>query len=98
MFHNRTLNIKINKLHERALRITYKDEKLAFYELLENDISSPIVSEIFNVCPSTYNIRAEKLWEIENVRTTIYGTETISFRHILFDFQFQKEVLPPHIV
>ena len=27
MFHNRTLNKKINKLHERALCLTYKDEK-----------------------------------------------------------------------
>ena len=39
MFHNRTLNNEINKLHERALRITYKDEKPTFYELLEKDKS-----------------------------------------------------------
>ena len=26
MFHNRTINNKINRLHERALRIVYKDE------------------------------------------------------------------------
>ena len=103
MFHNRTLNNKINKLHERALRITYKDEKSTFSELLEKDksvtiherniqklatlmykvknkISPPIINEIFNGCDSVYNLRTEKLWEIQNVRTTIYGTETISFR------------------
>ena len=28
MFHNRTLNNKINRLHERALRIVYKNENL----------------------------------------------------------------------
>ena len=28
MFHNRTLNHKINKLHERALRIVYNNEML----------------------------------------------------------------------
>ena len=37
MFHNRTLNRKINKLHERALRIVYKNENLTFQELLDKD-------------------------------------------------------------
>ena len=31
MFHSRTLNSKINRLHERALRIVYSDYKLSFY-------------------------------------------------------------------
>ena len=34
MFHNRTLNNRINRLHERALRIVYKDDKSSFEELL----------------------------------------------------------------
>ena len=33
MFHSRLLNAKINKLHERALRIVYKDQKLTFEQL-----------------------------------------------------------------
>ena len=37
MFHNRTINNKINRLHERALRIVYKNENLSFQELLEKD-------------------------------------------------------------
>ena len=37
MFHNRTLNNKINKLHERALRLVYDDENYTFQELLEKD-------------------------------------------------------------
>ena len=37
MFHNRTLNHKINKLHERALRIVYKNDALTFQELLDKD-------------------------------------------------------------
>ena len=37
MFHNRTLNNKINRLHERALRLVYKNEKLTFQELLDKD-------------------------------------------------------------
>ena len=39
MFHSRTLNCRINRLHERALRITYKDEKSSFNELLIKDES-----------------------------------------------------------
>ena len=35
MFHSRTLNNRINRLHERALRIVYKNEELSFEELLE---------------------------------------------------------------
>ena len=37
MFHNRTLNNKINKLHERALRIVYRNNDMSFQELLDKD-------------------------------------------------------------
>ena len=40
MFHNRTINNKINRLHERALRIVYIDEpndNLSFQDLLDKD-------------------------------------------------------------
>ena len=42
MFHSRTLNNRINKLHERALRLVYKDPKLTFEQLLEKDNSFTI--------------------------------------------------------
>ena len=35
MFHSRKLNNKINKLHERCLRIVYSDNTLSFEELLK---------------------------------------------------------------
>ena len=37
MFHNRTINNKINRLHDRALGIVYNDDKLNFQELLDRD-------------------------------------------------------------
>ena len=37
MFHNRTIINKINRLHEWALRLVYKDEKLSFQELHDKD-------------------------------------------------------------
>ena len=42
MFHSRTLNNKINRLHEKALRIVYSDFKANFGEHLEKDGSFSI--------------------------------------------------------
>ena len=42
MFHNRTLNNRINRLHERALRIVYKNSNSSFAELLALDNSFTI--------------------------------------------------------
>ena len=39
MFHSRELNNRINRLHERALRLVYKDSILTFEELLQKDNS-----------------------------------------------------------
>ena len=37
MLHSRTMNNKINRLHERSLRIVYSDHSSTFEELLERD-------------------------------------------------------------
>ena len=37
MLHSRSLNNKINRLHERALKIVYSDYKSSFNTLLEMD-------------------------------------------------------------
>ena len=42
MFHSRSLNNKINSLHERALRITYGDGSSSFENLLKKDNSVSI--------------------------------------------------------
>ena len=39
MFHSRTLNSRINNLHERALRLVYKDHISSFEQLLQRDKS-----------------------------------------------------------
>ena len=57
MCHNRTINNKINKLHERCLGIVYNDKKSSFKELLKTDKSVPthiknlrvLATEIFKV-------------------------------------------------
>ena len=42
MFHSRTLNNRINRLHKRALRLVYKNSNLTFEELLRKDNSFSI--------------------------------------------------------
>ena len=42
MFHSRMLNNRINKIHERALRIVYNDDHSSFDELLNRDVSFTI--------------------------------------------------------
>ena len=42
MFHSRYLNNKINSIHERALRLVYKDYNASFQELLDMDNSVSI--------------------------------------------------------
>ena len=37
MFHDRNLNAKVNRIHERALRIVYKDTHADYEALLELD-------------------------------------------------------------
>ena len=42
MFHSRTINNKINRLHERALRLVYSDYNSNFDELLKKNESCSI--------------------------------------------------------
>ena len=42
MFHSRILNNRINSLHERALRLVYKDQDSSFEQLLQRDNSFSI--------------------------------------------------------
>ena len=42
MCHSHIINKKINRLHERCLRIIYCDKQLSFEELLEKDSSASI--------------------------------------------------------
>ncbi len=42
MFHSRKMNNKINRLHERSLRILYKDDISTFEQLLVKDCSFTI--------------------------------------------------------
>ena len=62
MFHSRELNRKINHIHERALRIVYRDNSSSFIELLKKDNS---------VCIHYRNIQSIQVIELYKVKHTI---------------------------
>ena len=106
MFHNRTINNRINRLHERALRLVYKDEivnNISFKDLLDKDGAvrihdrnlkplavemykvkhnlSPLpMQEIFKDHANRYDLRNNRSWQVPDIKTVSYGTETIRYR------------------
>ena len=59
MCHNRTNNNKINRLHERCLRLIYNDKKSSFKDLLEKGGSVSMRHR--NLCKTTKSIQYEEL-------------------------------------
>ena len=59
LFHGRKLNSRVNKLHERTLRILYQDYTCSFTELLEKDNSTAI-------CKRNAQLLATKLFKVKN--------------------------------
>jgi len=100
MFHSRKLNHRINRIHEKTLRIVYNDYVSNFLELLRKDNSfttherniqtlgielykvingqSPdIMLQVFQLKGST-RYPSESVFKTRNIRTTNYGTNTLS--------------------
>ena len=102
MCHSRSLNSRINRIHERALRIIYNDNISSFQQLPEisgtvkihesnlqrlateiykalNNLSSSLVSELFQIKDTKYNLCEASSFVTRNVKTVSYGTESISY-------------------
>ena len=89
MFHSRAINNKINKLHERALRITYKDSYSSFEELLKKDNS---------VCIHHRNIQklATEMYKVKNGISRDVIKEIFSVRDTQYNLRDQSEFLLPN--
>ena len=58
MFHDRGISQKINRLHERALRIVYKDNTLNFAQILEKDKSVTIhIRNLHSLAIELYKVK-----------------------------------------
>ena len=79
MFHSRILNNKINKLHERALRLVYKNDDLNFQELLDldNSVNIPhknlqrLAIERYKVKNNIAPIHMQNLFNERNISTSL---------------------------
>ena len=100
IFHSRKLNNRINKIHEKSLRIVYKDYLFPFEELLKRDSSfkiherniqflaielykvvnnlSPVIMKEVFLTQTSSTTRSNNPFIRRNVRTSRYGTETLS--------------------
>ena len=57
MFHSRALNNRINRIHERSLRMVYQDYKASFEDLLEKDESFTVHERnIHTLCLELYKV------------------------------------------
>ena len=59
MFHSRILNNRINKLHERALRLVYNDQGSSFEQLLQRDNS-------FSIHDRNLQISATEMYKVKH--------------------------------
>ena len=92
MCHNRSLNAQINRIHERALRIIHNGNISSFEQLLIlsgfikihhrkalNNLSSTLMSDLFQVKDVRYSLRKGKILTSYNVKTRCYVTESITY-------------------
>ena len=93
MFQSRGLNNKINRIPERALRITYNDKSSSYRELLTihhrnlameiyktiQGVSPPPLNEVIVPRQCNYDLHGNDFLERRRVKSVRCGTETIPF-------------------
>ena len=84
MCHNRTINNKINRLHERCLRIVYNDNKSSFQELLDKD--KGVTIHVKNV-----RTLAVEMFKVSNNYSTSLVSEIFDKRNNDYDFRNSSE-------
>ena len=82
MFHSRCLNNKINRLHERCLRMIYNDKISNFEELLNKDNSVSIHhSNIHALAIEMYKVANDMSPDIMNEVFKLRNTPHYNLRH-----------------
>ena len=85
MFHSRTMNNKINRLHERALRIVYSNFKSSFEGLLMKDNS-------FSIHEKNIQSLATEIYKFLN-RLSPSFLNNVSHENISNSYDFRKSVI-----
>ena len=79
MCHNRTNNNKVNRLHERCLRLIYNDKKSSFEDLLQKDGSVSIRHRNLRTLALEYNMRNYSYFAMPRAKTVNHGLESLSY-------------------
>ena len=90
MFHDRTLNARINKIHERALRLVYKDYDLSFDQLLQLDNS-------FSIHHRNLQKLAIEMYKVQNNLTPNFMKEIFNERNLTYDLRNANPFLSHNI-
>ena len=86
MFHSRKLNNRINNIHERALRIVYRDYESTFQQLLKQNKSVSIhqrnlqilATEIFKTKNGLNPVIMENVFNFKNLAYNFRNAETLN--------------------
>ena len=86
MFHSRKLNNRINNIHERALRIVYRDYESTFQQLLKQNKSVSIhqrnlqilATEIFKTKNGLNSVIMEDVFKFKNLAYNFRNAETLN--------------------
>ena len=90
MFHSRTLNNRINNLHERALRIVYKNKHLSFEELLRKDNS-------FSIHNRNLQKLAVEMYKVKNDLSPTLLKEVFPIRNISYNLRNRNPFLSRNV-
>ena len=89
--HSRIINKKINRLHERCLRIIYGDKQSSFEELLEKEHSVSIHDR-------NIQILATKMYKVSKSMSPTQITELLSQRNEHpYNLRYNAEFLQPSV-
>ena len=80
MFHSRKLNNRINKIHERSLRLVYKDNVSSFEELLIKDNS-------VSVHQKNIQLLAIELYKVKNNIGPELLKDVFKLKELIFVFR-----------
>ena len=90
MFHSRQLNKKINKIQERALRITYKDAESTYSELLEKDCAVSIHTK-------NLQLLMTEMYKTKNGLNPLFMQEIFCENAIHYNLRNNNEFVQPKV-
>ena len=80
MFHSRKINNRVNSLHQRALRVVYRDYNATFSELLSKDKSVTIHQR-------NLQLLATEIFKTKNELNPKFMAEILAFTKVDYDLR-----------